>query len=321
MSESSKNENVTKDILSSWIHEKEIDLKGENINELIENGTKEWSIGDDYILKMSWNEEDIKNNIYISKLLANEGIPVQEIISTLDGNEYLKINNKYYALFTKIKGNGMQDYYEGNYVARGYYLGQCLGKLHRGLKNITGKLKKDEKLYDNYMMDEINGWVKEEIDQYMECCELAERDKENFNTIYKNILSNFEEVYKQLPRQIIHKDFHGNNIVFKDGKLSGYIDFDLSEINARLFDLCYLCTGALASGFDDEVSKKKWVGFARKVILGYKTIIEMTPVEEDSIKDMFYMIQLIMAAYFVKNNYNYIADINIQMINYIDEVW
>ena len=33
------------------------------------------------------------------------------------------------------------------------------------------------------------------------------------------------------------------------------------------------------------------------------------------------MIQLIMMKYFIKNNYEYIADVNIKMINYISEVW
>ena len=61
--------------------------------------------------------------------------------------------------------------------------------------------------------------------------------------------------------------------------------------------------------------------FARKVILGYKSIVEMNIDEEKSIKNMLYMIQLIMMKYFIKNNYEYIADVNIKMINYISEVW
>ena len=50
-------------------------------------------------------------------------------------------------------------------------------------------------------------------------------------------------------------------------------------------------------------------------------IVEMNIDEEKSIKNMLYMIQLIMMKYFIKNNYEYIADVNIKMINYISEVW
>lgn len=130
-----------------------------------------------------------------------------------------------------------------------------------------------------------------------------------------------KRITKKLPRQIIHRDFHGQNIIFNNGRLAGYTDFDLNEKNARLYDLCYLCTGALASGFDNLSKRKKWPSFARKVILGYRAIVEMNIDEEKSIKNMLYMIQLIMMKYFIKNNYEYIADVNIKMINYISEVW
>ena len=69
------------------------------------------------------------------------------------------------------------------------------------------------------------------------------------------------------------------------------------------------------------IFQRKWPAFARKVILGYKSIVEMNIDEEKSIKSMLYMIQLIMMKYFIKNNYEYIADVNIKMINYISEVW
>ena len=77
----------------------------------------------------------------------------------------------------------------------------------------------------------------------------------------------------------------------------------------------------MASGFDNLSKRKKWQSFARKVILGYRAIVEMNIDEEKSIKNMLYMIQLIMMKYFIKNNYEYIADVNIKMINYISEVW
>lgn len=321
MSEASKNDNFTNDILSSWIHEKEIELSGEKKNDEVDSKTHVWSVGDDYILKMSKSEEDIKREIYVSQLLANEGIPVPRVIGTLEGNTYIKINNKFYALFTKIKGEALFDYYQGNYIARGYYLGQCLGKLHKALKKITDDLGNNQMIYDNNMMNEMNSWVKEGIEEYLTRCTLPKKDMDTFNKVYLDIMNNFEKDYERLPRQIIHRDFHGQNIIFNNGKLAGYIDFALSEKNARLYDLCYLCTGALASGFDNLSKRKKWPGFARKVILGYKSIIDMNIDEEESIKDMFYMIQLIMVAYFIRNNYEYIADVNIKMINYIDEVW
>ena len=144
MSETSKNDNFTNDILPLWIHEKEIELSDEEKNDKVYSKTNVWSVGDDYILKMSNSEEDIKHKIYVSQLLLNEGIPVPKVIGSLEGNTYIKINNKFYALFTKIKGEALFDYYKGNYIARAYYLGKCLGKLHKALEKITDNLD------DNY---------------------------------------------------------------------------------------------------------------------------------------------------------------------------
>ena len=321
MSETSKNDNFTNDILSLWIHEKEIELSDEEKNDKVYSKTNVWSVGDDYILKMSNSEEDIKHKIYVSQLLLNEGIPVPKVIGSLEGNTYIKINNKFYALFTKIKGEALFDYYKGNYIARAYYLGKCLGKLHKALEKITDNLDDNYMIYDNYTISEVNTWGKEDIDEYLKRCNLPKKDMDTFNKIYLNIIDNFEKDYKKLPRQIIHRDFHGQNIIFNNGRLAGYTDFDLNEKNARLYDLCYLCTGAFASCFDNLSKRKKWPSFARKVILGYRAIVEMNIDEEKSIKNMLYMIQLIMMKYFIKNNYEYIADVNIKMINYISEVW
>ena len=53
MSETSKNDNFTNDILPLWIHEKEIELSDEEKNDKVYSKTNVWSVGDDYILKMS----------------------------------------------------------------------------------------------------------------------------------------------------------------------------------------------------------------------------------------------------------------------------
>ena len=55
-----------------------------------------------------------------------------------------------------------------------------------------------------------------------------------------------EAVYDDLPKQLIHRDVHFGNFLFFEGNLSGYIDFDLSQRNIRIFDICYFLTGLLA---------------------------------------------------------------------------
>ena len=68
---------------------------------------------------------------------------------------------------------------------------------------------------------------------------------------YTRTVSLLEAVYPSLPKQLIHRDVHFGNFLFFEGSLSGYIDFDLSQRNIRIFDLCYFLSGLLAEETED----------------------------------------------------------------------
>lgn len=308
-------------LLALWGFKDNLEIKEEDITYETERESHIWTINEDYILKMTNSEEEIANNIYISNLLRKAGIPAQKVVPKLNGESYVKVDNKYYGLFTKIKGEVLKDYYKGDYIKRGYYLGQCIATLHDGLKNITDELKENNKLWDNNMIEELSGWVDEEISVYIPKCTLNKEDIESFNRIKAEINDNFKELYLKLPRQAIHRDVNGGNMIFQNNHLVGYIDFDLSQINARIFDVCYLCTGALARIFNEKDMREKWIDFAKAVIKGYESKIKITIEEKMSIKYMFYSIELIMIAFFARDGYTELADSNIKMVNWISSIW
>jgi len=48
-------------------------------------------------------------------------------------------------------------------------------------------------------------------------------------------------------------------MLFDQGKLTGYIDFDLSQKDARIFNICYFLMGLLSEGHrekEDQLSIK-----------------------------------------------------------------
>ena len=45
--------------------------------------------------------------------------------------------------------------------------------------------------------------------------------------------------------------------LFFEGDFSGYIDFDLSQRNIRIFDICYFLTGLLAEETENAYTKKE----------------------------------------------------------------
>lgn len=314
-------EDELKSLLDIWGINKSLDIKAEDIFYETDRETHIWTIGEDYILKMTNGEREMKNNVNISKLLLKSGIPGQKVVETVNGDFYTELNNKYYGLFTKIKGEVIKNYFEDDYVKRGFYLGECAARLHKGLKTLTKDVMEKEKIWDNNMIEELNGWVKEEIDKYLPQSNLSKEEIDYFNNIKRDFNENFEELYLKLPRQIIHRDFHGENMIFENDELVGYIDFDLTQVNARIFDVCYLCTGSLASVFHNEDKRNKWIDFSKVVIEGYESDIDITIEEKKCIKYMLLAIELIMIGFFAKDGYKDIVDTNIQMINWINSVW
>ncbi|MDP4144328.1 MAG: phosphotransferase [Bacillota bacterium] len=309
------------EVLSLWGLKSDLEIKEEDISYATDRESHIWTVGEKYILKMNSSKDEIANNVYISKLLSKAGIPVQKVIYNLNGESYVKVEDKYYGLFTKIKGEVLRDYYQGDYIERGFYLGQCIAALHNGLRNITDEVKDNNSIQDNYMIEELSGWVNEEINSYITKCNLNKEEKEVFNNVRVEINENFKELYFKLPRQVIHRDLHGENMIFEDNHLVGYIDFDLSQINARIFDLCYLCTGTLAGIFNENEKREKWISLAKAIIKGYDSKSELTIEEQKGIKYMFYAIELVMIAFFARDGYGELADSNIRMVNWISTVW
>ena len=308
-------------LLKLWGVGDSVEIIEENITYETEREAHIWTINKDYILKMTDSEAEMKNNISVANLLSKANIPAQKVVVQVGGEEYGSLDNRYFGLFTKIKGQVLKDYFEGDYLKRAHYLGQCIAELHKGLLSITDELKEDKDIWDNNMVNELTGWVSDEIDRYMPCCKLPLDEIDKFNDIYNDMKANFQFIYSKLPRQVIHRDMHGENMIFDNEKLVGYIDFDLSQINARIYDICYLGTGSLVTVFHDVDKREKWIPFMKNIIQGYDSVANLSYEEKQSIKDMLYLIELIMVAYFAQNNYFDIADKNIEMINWISSIW
>lgn len=310
-----------KEVLKHWGFDDEVIVEKVNIEYDTEREEHVWTINREYILKMSKSKDETVNNIFISKLLSSVNIPTQEVINTLDGKSYFLDEDKYYTLLKKIEGTVLKNYFEGDFVKRGNCIGQALGKLHTGLYKITNEIKEKIEVFDNDLIVELNGWVIEEIDKYIEKSTLDKNEVDIFKKCINQLLNEFPTIYYRLPRQVIHRDFHGENIIFKDEEIIGFIDFDLSQINARVFDLCYLCAGSLSTIFDDLEMREKWIEFATAVIKGYESINKLTSDEIASMKYMMISIEMIMIAYFVRDGYYDIANVSIKMVNYLRELW
>lgn len=116
---------------------------------------------------------------------------------------------------------------------------------------------------------------------------------------YLKVVESLEVVYDDLPKQLIHRDVHFGNFLFLHGNFVGYIDFDLSQKNIRIFDICYFLTGLLAEETSDTLTKEDWLENVKAVIAGYERMIKLTEKEKEAIPWVMECIEILFSAYFV----------------------
>ena len=114
-----------------------------------------------------------------------------------------------------------------------------------------------------------------------------------------DIAEQFKKLYKSLPRQIIHRDPNPGNIILAKDKW-GFIDFELSEKNARIFDPCYAATAILSESFEDGNEEKifTWIEIMEEIMYGYDSVVKMTDAEKEAIPCMILANQFIATAFF-----------------------
>ncbi|MBQ7810177.1 MAG: phosphotransferase [Clostridia bacterium] len=264
-----------KDLLPTW------GLDGESITQIY--GTV-WQIGEDYVLK-SYNEpEALKRNISVNSHLENMGIPVGGLLFTKNGEQYVEEDGWYFYVARKLQGSNIVSLKFGNRI--GEAMGEIIAKLHLAFDSLQHKVD----IWNNSLLDEMKGWVKESFEQ------------SGFRNIssdeYDSVVNNLENLYWGLSTGLIHRDVHFGNFLFNKGVFSGYIDFDLSQKNIRVFDLCYFVLSVLSEKEKFEITEEKWFEFVKNVFAGYNKIIALTSEEKASAVYVMECIELLFLAYF-----------------------
>ena len=122
-----------------------------------------------------------------------------------------------------------------------------------------------------------------------------------------------------LPKLLLHRDAHPGNMLFQDGRLTGWIDFELMEGGPRLFDLCYCSTSLLMNGWDDPVKRQAWHRLVRALVEGYDSVSPLMPVERGVTRMMQMAIEVLFIAWFAHNNYPALVARNIEALVWLYE--
>ena len=265
-----------KKILSAWgIEPADIEQKYPTV----------WEINHQYMLKGYENPESLERNIQSLTALSECGAPVAGIIKTLDGENHTEADGKYWLMTAKLPGSRRTDIRE---PGTAYKMGETIARLHVFFRECEQKIT----FWDNSLLDEMEGWIKQAL-QENAWEPVSEQE-------YLSVTAQLRSVYDSLPKQLIHRDVHFGNFLFLDGEFSGYIDFDLSQRNIRIFDLGYFLAGLLTRESGAKLEADEWLRIVCDVISGYESVSELKREEKTALVSVMESIEILFAAYFIR---------------------
>lgn len=291
------------EILTNW------KLENETIKDIFyESGEKSdnaYYVGENYIIKVFANLGRLKNYINISKSIEKLGVSVSTPIETIDGKEFVEDGQLYFVLTKRLQGNPMKavNMYEGDYKNKARFVGEIIGQLSLALEKVDAVVN-DVNIYDS-----VKSWAFPKAKDMLNIPE----------SFWKDTIDYFGTLYDTLPKQIIHRDPNPSNIIASKDTW-GFIDFDLSERNIRVFDPCYAATAILSESFDKNDEKKlaQWIEIYKNIIYGYDSVAKLSKNEIKAIPYIILFNQLICCAWLSEQEkYKNIYNVNKNMTEWI----
>ena len=213
-------------------------------------------------------EKDLPFFISLMRNLYDKNFPSPEPIINKNGNYISEISGKKAAVISFIDGEEKKVLNPNEC----FNVGVNTAKLHMITKDLKGK--RENKL-------SINSW-RRIYNKVKKDCSVIHPNLTN--TIEKNLNYIEKNWPKNIPSGIIHADLFPDNIFFKDGKLTGIIDFYFSCYDFYVFEIA-ICLNALCfEGQKENLSFN--VTKAKKLIDGYSSIKEITEEEKKSLKTL-----------------------------------
>lgn len=267
-------------ILQAW------NLEGETITDIYYDGTGNKNdsacyVGEEFVLKYTANLSKLKNHIEVSKAIESIGLLSASPVATADGKEYIQDGELYFYVTKRLSGTQMVSHSFGDGDAR--FVGEIIGQLHLALSKIEDCVSEAD------LLATVRDWALPNAQQALGLSD----------DFCKEYLDTFTALYPKLPRQIIHRDPNPGNIICNQDQW-GFIDFDLAERNARIYDPCYAATAVLSENFGKD--NDKWLEIYRNIICGYDSVAHLTDEERKAIPYVIFANQFVCVAWFAGQN-------------------
>lgn len=262
-----------------------------------------WFVGDDYMLKHSGYAR-ISRAARLGMALDAQGFPAMRPVATAQGDLFTP-GVEPFLLMNRLHGRCLDaEAYLASDGRLPFCAGQALAKLHQALLQVESDIPADE-CSPTAMLAE---WA------FPEACRQAVQWKMPVTEAeLSEVVEALAALEPRLPTQLIHRDPNPSNLIFDGETITGFADFDLSERNVRLWDVCYMATGILSES--KQADDPRWLNVLHSILQGYHHQSPLTPEERRAVWPMLCGIALICIAAFAHNDVlHQVAAVNRSML-------
>lgn len=189
-----------------------------------------------------------EKDLRVANWCRQAGFPTTQPLPTDDGQTNVYQDGLWWVLTEALPGNALTDPTKET----SSWLGTGIAGFHAVMSNA------DHSLFPDYNSSLASLIVRLE--------RLADREEDT-----GRLLSVFENLQNEdgLTAGIIHRDAHPGNMCFRDGELTGFLDFDQLCRGPLLFDPCYCANSQLSRFWTLEHEPDRWLDILTGIMDGY----------------------------------------------------
>jgi Ser/Thr protein kinase RdoA (MazF antagonist) len=259
-----------------------------------------------YVIKRKTVPRTLPHEYKLLETLAAQGVPVAVPLRARSGEPFVQVGEEFYDLSPHLPGVAYADHYAPGAEARARLFGAAIAWLHAALR-------KCEPFVSVQDMD-LPGEIAQSAQIVRSIWPAGQPAVE---PLLSELEAGLAACFADLPKQLIHRDAHPGNMLFLDGKLSGWLDFEIMRRGPRLFDLGYCSTSLLMNGMDDPAKRQAWFGLLAALVEGYESVSLLTAVERRALRVMQMCIEVIFIAFYASIHHPAGVAQNIDALNWI----
>ena len=203
-------------------------------------------------LKESESAQSVERDLDLLEYLASLALPVPRYVATAYGQRYAVDQGSVFWLAYELPGHHFAQFRGPTGLEQVEQLALRLGELHPALAGAPSSHRFP-----------VFGDAAEHL-LAMLLARPTPFDVDRLQRLRGKVSS-----LAELPTQLIHRDFHRGNVLFRGEAVSGFLDFDLVHQGPRLFDVCYCASGVLSESFSEAGYADYWLTIVATIFRAY----------------------------------------------------